>query len=278
MKTQITHDRYQRRLSQDYNEQELTFKDLCDIVRSPTISETKNNASCIYPFCLNYKNGATTAVQDNAHSLTILVMDVDNGYSIDQFIETFSEYQFVLYSTYSNTLEKNRFKAFFPLDHPLELKILRSKWFKKWFQKKYPFNDESILKFVGIYLPNCPTLDTYRYHINEGRLYDFNDYDEEIIKEKERWIKLDKLKEASRKRKDEQYIHRDSVSVLNNSKVQDFLSGKYRSSGGGLPFFTALAVCRKANDTKTRDLVIEEAYVGNWNDNEIQHKLRSSGW
>ncbi len=270
MKTQITQDRYQRQLSQDYNEQDLTFEDLCKVVRTPTVSETKNNASCVYPFELRYTDGATTAVQDNAHSLTILVMDVDSGYSIDQFIETFAEYQFVLYSTYSHTAEKNRFKAFFPLKQPLELKILRSKYFKSWFQKKYPFNDESILKFVGIYLPNCPSHDTYRYHINEGRQYHFDDFKDEILKSKSKYEMIDKFKEARRKSKEDEFAGRATkASVRNNRKIRDYLDSPVSPTGYGVMAFTAIAVCVTANDMETLELVKDKMSLDSFTQDEI---------
>lgn len=271
MIVQIAPNQYERNLIQDYNEQDLSIKDIYELVKTPVVSETKNNAPYLYPFDMNYEEGKVYATQDNCYSLTMLVFDSDTGFTIDEFKTLFKEYSYALYTTYSHKPDHNKFRAFVDLKQPLTLTSLRTKFFKYWFMKKFPFQDPAIMKFGGVYLPNCRSLDNYEYHINEGRQFDFNDFADEILKQKTKFEKIEKFKAYRQDQIDNKRSNKD-ISVLYNEKVQDFLSGSYRTQGGNLPFYTALCVAYKANDLTTVSIICEEARRGGWNETEIERK------
>lgn len=278
MIVQIINDQYQTKVDQRYNEQDLIFENLCEIVKSPTISDTKNNCQCIVPFEMNYSDEIIELIQSNANNYTMLIFDSDSGYTIDQFKDQFKEYQYVLFTTFSHTDTYHRFKAFFPLKQPLILNNLRSKWFKDWFMRKYPFQDEGVLKFFKCYLPNCKSMDTYRYHINEGRLYDFEDFRDEIIKSKNKWDKIDKLKEAKRARLNDKFANKpNKVSVRTNQKVLEYLNSPISPTGYGTIAFRAIAVCLTAGDVETLERVRDKMILDNWTHSEIDRMIQNAG-
>lgn len=277
MIVQIIKDRYQTEVNQNYNEQDLTFEDLIEIVKSPSVSDTKNNTGCLVPFDMHYSEDNIELVQSNAYSYTMLIFDSDIGYTIEEFIEQFKEYQFVLFTTFSHTEDQHRFKAFFPLKQPLKIDTLRTKFFKSWMQKKYPFNDEGVLKFFKCYLPNCKSLDTYRYHINEGRQYHFDDFKDEILKSKEKHRKIDMIKDARRKSKEAEFAGRNTkTSVRNNQKVRAYLDSPISPTGYGQMAFTAIAVCCTANDTDTLERVKDKMSMDSFTQDEIYRMINNA--
>ena len=274
MIVQIIKDRYQTQVDRNYHEHDLTFEDLIEIVKAPAISDTKNTTGCIVPFDMVYSEDSIELVQSNAYSYTMLIFDSDSGYTIEQFIEQFKEYQFVLFTTFSHTEDHHRFKAFLPLAQPLEIESLRSKFFKQWMIKKYPFNDEGVLKFFKCYLPNTKSLDTYRYHINAGRLYDFNDFTDEILKSKHKYEMIDKFKEARRRSKEAEFAGRHTkASVRTNPKVLGYLNSPVSPTGYGVSAFTAVCVCVTANDMETLERVKDKMLRDSFSTTEVYRMI-----
>ena len=263
----ITENMYDRNITS-----ENVFEDVnwAEVVANPFITDTKNDAPYMFPFEMN---GPKT-IKQYAVALTTLVLDIDDGCRIDEFN---FDYEYYLYSTYSHSEERHKFRVIIPIKEKVPMSVYDSKWFKKFLMNMFPYNDEHTLRFGGFYLPNVARIDDYVYRAHKGPVFSFKPFKDELRKLKKKYDKIDMVKQDIRKRKSEVEFKR-SVSVLGNAKVQDFLSGAYRERGGNLPFYTALCVAKVSGDVKTRDIIIEEAMMGGWSDREIERKLKDSGW
>lgn len=274
----IISDQYKRDITQGHNEFDLDYNDLVEIVRNPTVSDTKNDTPYMFNYNMVYdNNGNSYTSQDNADQYTMLVFDVDDNCKILEFIKMMEEYQFVLFTTFSHTEEHHKFRAYFQIKHPIPLTTIKEKWFKKWFMKKFPMQDPSILKFVGTYLPNTPDISTYQYHCNRGRLFDFDDYKDEMEVLRKRIEKLDKIKKARRDSKTAEFKNRRPKvpDVSNNPKVTDYTHTPVSSTGYGALSFRALAVCVASGDDKTLEEVIDKMRLDSFSEQEITRAINN---
>ena len=71
--------------------------------------------------------GTVRRCKANAIQLHGLVLDVDEHLTIDACIEKYQAFEFLLYTTFRNTPEKNKFRIVFPFEKPVEQATLRLK-------------------------------------------------------------------------------------------------------------------------------------------------------
>ena len=60
--------------------------------------------------------------KENVESISCLLLDVDGTMSLEESIKQWQDYEFLVYSTHSNSAEKEKFRLVIPLETPLTLK------------------------------------------------------------------------------------------------------------------------------------------------------------
>lgn len=276
MKVIITKDQFSRKITKDNNQFNLSFKDIARMVKKPQITTTKNDAPYMFPFEMNYDNGRSYTKQENAVSYTMLVFDSDSGYTISEFKERFKDYSYVLYTSFSHKAEHHKFRAMLPIEEPVDLKTLRSRWFKDWFMDEYPFQDRAVLKFCGFYLPNTPDIESYEYHINRGETYSFKPHADKLSKYRETFKIKQRFRLKVREKLASIYSGDGVASVANNEKVRAYLDSPVAPTGYDYISFVAIAVCITAGDTDTLREVTNKMVQDGFSDREIDHKIRSA--
>ena len=106
-----------------------------------------------------------------------LLLDFDNDDSgtrmitIDDAIQTFSEFEYVLYTSYRHSPSHHKFRMVVPLTRPIDHTWFRCKKVKQWFVDKFPGVDilASIKTLQKHFIPaHHPSSQDYRFHINEA--------------------------------------------------------------------------------------------------------------
>jgi len=59
--------------------------------------------------------------KDNVEQIYCLLLDIDGTMSLDQTIEKYCDYEFVVYSTHGNSKNKEKFRLILPIKEPLSL-------------------------------------------------------------------------------------------------------------------------------------------------------------
>ena len=144
------------------------------------------------------KNYGLTARRDSlAIDCDFMVLDIDDGFTVEQFKEEFSEYRYVLYTSYYHQREKNgetardKFRAVIPFTRT----ITKQDWMDYIFDKDFkdhdwtlpifaPFNDPNSVKTTQPFcLPIKHVDGQSEFHVNEGKdldIFEWNKVDRSI--------------------------------------------------------------------------------------------------
>lgn len=271
----ITKTQYDRNITLD-NEIDLDYDDVIELISNPIISDTKNSAPYLMPFAFYYdENGESYTIQDNAECMTVLILDIDDGLHWDDFKFEFTHFR---YTSFSNTEAKNKYRIIVPIKTPITVDTLRSKYYKTWMKKKFKWNDPATIKVAGQYSPNCKTLDNYKFDYHIGKIFDFEDYRDEIMKEKSKWEKREAIKKSRREAKERAFADRPvrKPSVANNRKVLDYLEAGISPNGMGHLSFVAIAVAVACGDQDTLDAITLKMYQDSFSTEEINRAINNA--
>lgn len=133
-------------------------------------SDDKYSACLLNGWTFNGRN-----ITENRIQLNVLCLDVDDNITIEDFQERFAQYEYYLYSTWSHTPEKHKFRVFLPLKKPIL--AIDMQYIKKRLLKLFSGIDESCLQsnhrfFVNNKKPGAEHVKI----INEGSLLEAYDY------------------------------------------------------------------------------------------------------
>ena len=137
-------------------------------------------------------------------SYSALVLDIDTGFTINKFIETFSKYEFVLHTSYSHKIDDHRYRVIIPFkDEVSRAEFIEA---KGEFKRMFPFADGSSFHVSQpFFFPSCHP-DNANIAVakhNRGELFDFKDIKDDIaLTRVARMVKdLERLRKAKRFKK-----------------------------------------------------------------------------
>ena len=140
--------------------QEIDFNELHDVI-------TNNHSYCACKLKEDYR------LDDNFDGdVDFLILDIDEACTLDQAIELFKPYKFLLVTTKSHQKEKNeiicdRFRLFFPLDATIHIREHMEQLYLNAIEK-YPFIDLKCKNVSRLFYASPTDSLIYR---NEGKLY-----------------------------------------------------------------------------------------------------------
>ena len=115
--------------------------------------------------------GKTKFITENFKGVYALLMDFDDGITIDEAIEMHKDFEFTLYTSFRHKDDHHKFRMVIPLSTPMNHRLFRYKKVKQWFVDKFKGVDAlaSIKTLQKHKIPAHHPDDTaYRFHINEG--------------------------------------------------------------------------------------------------------------
>ena len=117
-----------------------------------------------------YPEGATTKKQDGITGVTALVLDYDDGTTLDHLAELWAEWCFVAYSSWSHTPAAPRFRVVLPLSRTATPEEHKATW--AWARTHSPTIDSNCADVGRIYgLPvQRPDADPPEFWYNPGKL------------------------------------------------------------------------------------------------------------
>ena len=159
----ITYSTIRSRYDTSPFEHETSWGILMSVVADPGTFPAKDDIPLWRFVSLNGQPGRT----DNCYDMTTAVTtEFDDGLvSIGDFIAKYRSRQFVLYTTPSHTSECPRFRAIFPLNHPVpfsDAKLIRVK-----LNRLFLGCDESSMSNWQRVPGVTPTTSEYQYYIND---------------------------------------------------------------------------------------------------------------
>lgn len=159
MKLSIAESLY-KNTKEDFINQEIVFNELHEII-------TKGHSYC----ACKLKNNER---EDNNFdgNVDFLILDIDEGCTLEQAIELFKPYKFLLVTTKSHQKEKNgvvcdRFRIFLPLDNIIHIREHMEQLYIDAI-RKYPFIDEKCKNVSRLFYASPADALVYR---NEGKLH-----------------------------------------------------------------------------------------------------------
>lgn len=174
----------------DANLHSMSWDRFTKILSKPLICPNKADAPLLSPVEYFSKqeaieltdNGCVRRCADNVKSWYMLAIDIDGQMTIDEAVEKFSEYTYVLYSTYSHRTEEKPydcFRLFMPLFSPVT---------NIEFQSRIPairdfignHDKTTLASSRGFYVPSHKEGRHVVYHHNEGKCVDLMLFEPEI--------------------------------------------------------------------------------------------------
>lgn len=119
---------------------------------------------------LDEASGMPRNIGNNIDRIYALQLDYDDGTTIGQFIETYSEWEFYLYTSYSYGFKQgDRFRVIMPLAEPI-MKDLYNPLTKQHLCQHFRGADETFKDWGHWQILPCVRSSTapYRFHINHG--------------------------------------------------------------------------------------------------------------
>jgi hypothetical protein len=110
----------------------MTASDWNRLIANPIVLSDKKNAplaiwgSIVARPEIDQSSGYPRCIKENIDEIYALPVDVDNGTTMEEFERDFHRYSYQLYTTYSwhNGKPGDRFRVFFPLKEPINVKWL----------------------------------------------------------------------------------------------------------------------------------------------------------
>lgn len=108
--------------------------------------------------------------QLNYNTIHALIIEFDDGTSIEQFKSKYAKYKYALHTTSSHTKEHNKFRVILPLDQPYDYQLFKQKSVKTAMLDHFAGIDPSCFSnFQKI--PVLPKIASeYQYHFNKGEI------------------------------------------------------------------------------------------------------------
>ena len=264
----ITPDAFHRETSHgDF----ATKEDLWELISSPTITEKKNGTVYIMP----YKFSSEVALKENCESQTALFLDIDGTATIPDVIADLERLGLIyfLYTTFSHTAEKHKFRVIVPYSKPVPKEIFDDAKYKEELMAMFPYNDRATLKVQGFFAPNIATIGNYSSTF-DGYIFRYRDgkfLDSEAIMKRSRGFQM--LRKIIYDHQMSIIKHGGNYNMESNDHVVYFLNTPFPTKGGDLPSFKAICACVAGGDDRTLHKVLAKMRLENWNERQIQHKI-----
>lgn len=112
-----------------------------------------------------YSRNYSSQSKDSFRYIDCIILDIDNGITIEEFNEQYKEYEYLLYTTWSHTKEHNKFRVILPLSKTIEI-YGRCNLYVKAKRRLFPKQD---MDCSLCYFAPASTSKIYK---NEGKKYD----------------------------------------------------------------------------------------------------------
>ena len=159
----ITYSTIRTRYDKNPSEREVSWEKLIKLVTAPCTWLAKDDIPLWRFISLNGKEGRNDDCYDKTTAVTV---EFDDGLvTISDFIAKYRSRQFVLYTTPSHNADCPRFRAIFPLNHPVpfkDTKLIRAK-----LNRLFQGCDESSMSNWQRVPGVTPTTTEYQYYIND---------------------------------------------------------------------------------------------------------------
>jgi len=252
-----------------------TLKDICEKVEHPFITDDKeNNSLWCFGECIDPEKGHQKS--NIVNKSKFFMIDYDNGYTIEEFMDVYKDYFYILYTSFSHTEEHHKFRVIMygnyesPLNDEEQHYILN---------ECFRNADKTTLQPNRIfYVPAHKQGAPYRYKFNIGKQFPlYNDVIKNLVERSRR----DRAQEEARRLTYVKHLKsKTKKSCLKNEKVQTYLNTSYpHDKGNGdsnLNLYKAICVCITCDDNETLELVRQKAKNENWTDKEIDQKIESA--
>lgn len=120
-------------------------------------------------WCNHWFNDQHRITEKAQPKFNMVVVDVDEGISMDSAKELLKDYKFIMYSTKRSTAQNNRFRIIIPLEYILELDSEDYKEFMNNVLKWLPFKSDEAANQIA---KKWEAFDGARVETNEGKLLD----------------------------------------------------------------------------------------------------------
>lgn len=120
-------------------------------------------------WCNHWFNDQHRITEKAQPKFNMVVVDVDEGISMDSAKELLKDYKFIMYSTKRSTAQNNRFRIIIPLEYILELDNEDYKEFMNNVLKWLPFKSDEAANQIA---KKWEAFDGARVETNEGKLLD----------------------------------------------------------------------------------------------------------
>ena len=120
-------------------------------------------------WCNHWFNDQHRITEKAQPKFNMVVVDVDEGISIESAMELLKDYKFIIYSTKRSTVQNNRFRIIIPLEYILELDSEDYKEFMNNVLKWLPFKSDEAANQIA---KKWEAFDGARVEINDGKLLD----------------------------------------------------------------------------------------------------------
>lgn len=203
----------------------IDFKFIINQIKNPNKYNSKEEIPLIFAY--NFKNNI--ANKENTISLSYLILDFEKTISVDEFIEKYKEYQFYLYTSFSHKIkdDSDRYRVIFPLDRDYTVKEYSDYCVKLKLQSNHcilsKFFEGVDKSCFGIGFGQKAPGDNgfYRYHINDGKQFSFEDIPKRLVERFKRDISIDA--DVRNRNKKWEYT---SVSTMNDSSKIKYYKDK----------------------------------------------------
>lgn len=156
-------------------EKDITWEQIKNLVANPKRCYLSKNVVPLWSFynkinnCPMNTKGEFIANGQNMQSIYALMVDFDDGRTIDSFIEEFKGVKYLLYTSFRSTPELNKFRVILPLKRAIDNKYFGVPKNKQILLNQFSNCDKSTINSfrkqkIPALNPKCP--ENYRYHIN----------------------------------------------------------------------------------------------------------------
>lgn len=259
---------------------DTTIEEIKELVKNPEVEyKNKNDVPLLY--FAEFKDDNKRRSFDNLKSIdhNWIGLDFDGGYSMLEWQMNYSDYHWILYTTWSHSAQHEKFRVLLNV-RGIHLDLLgkdvdeqKRNW-KYTLSQTFPAADKNAMDWVrGFFLPSKRP--EYSFMINEGIPF-------KLYMQQEPTINKAYEKEFMHRYYNPTFLEKymskkSSYNVENNEKVQHYLNTAYtKIKGNGdsdHSFMTAVAVCVSAKDNDTLEKVCAKARREHWKESEIQRKI-----
>lgn len=156
---------------------QITWGIFLSLIKCPIICNTKDGKA----FAPATFNGSRS--KENAQEIFLLVLDCDNGTPLEEITTKCKNlgYSFAIYTTFSHTREKHKFRVVFPLATPIPANIYFLLW--NWAANKFPNIDLQAKDTSRMfYYPAIKTKDSpFYFEFFDGNLLDWRELKDLVV-------------------------------------------------------------------------------------------------